>query len=581
MGAELSSNDSIEVQLLKHTRSVHRPFATRNRNQKTSRPPKAQARSTDQRMIRRDKYTTFTNTSGEVLRPIAENVWAADRPFIWNRIDVGGRMAVLRLSDSSIWVHSPVHLDDDLAAALATLGDVKHIVSPNYEHTKYAQQWIERYPGAWSYACPGLKEKSPEVPYTTELGSGGGDPPEWLGEVQATWLNYERNPFNGKAFFNEVVFLFKPAKLLVTSDLFWNYPSQAPGGTKLWKFGMDRVYLPFYRNLMIKDKGGYDEAMRRIFEETIRRKLASAACSATNRVNEELLDKFWLARGVTDCQQRQKLIETAFIELGADESTSAASSSTFTLPGAGAAWLLDSTNTIQQVRRVSARLLKLQSLFGDNIAVDIASMLIREPRLVTAEISHIARRLLEMRLSIGLDGTDVMAVVQAQPSLLVQESSTNDIQESDEARRRAWEFGLASDGDGEWLRRADELRDYVAAHGDAHVGFREHDDAELARWAAKQRKDWKGGDLAPDRQKILDELRFESDGERAEWMRWYGELQISSDDTMVATGRGADFYLYNWCSVQRIARRSGVLSEERIALLDSLDFDWTGADALS
>lgn len=33
-----------------------------------------------------------------------------------------------------------------------------------------------------------------------------------------------------------------------------------------------------------------------------------------------------------------------------------------------------------------------------------------------------------MQLSIGLDGTDVMAVVQAQPSLLVQESSTNDIQ---------------------------------------------------------------------------------------------------------------------------------------------------------
>ena len=33
-----------------------------------------------------------------------------------------------------------------------------------------------------------------------------------------------------------------------------------------------------------------------------------------------------------------------------------------------------------------------------------------------------------MQLSIGLDGTDVMAVVQAQPSLLVQESSTSDVQ---------------------------------------------------------------------------------------------------------------------------------------------------------
>ena len=49
-------------------------------------------------------------------------------------------MAVLRLSDGSLWVHSPVSLDDDLAAALAELGEVKHIVTPNYEHTKYAQQ---------------------------------------------------------------------------------------------------------------------------------------------------------------------------------------------------------------------------------------------------------------------------------------------------------------------------------------------------------------------------------------------------------------------------------------------------------
>lgn len=49
---------------------------------------------------------------------------------------------MLRLSDGSIWVHSPVSLDDDLAAALAELGEVKHIVSPNYEHTKFAQQVI-------------------------------------------------------------------------------------------------------------------------------------------------------------------------------------------------------------------------------------------------------------------------------------------------------------------------------------------------------------------------------------------------------------------------------------------------------
>ena len=35
------------------------------------------------------------------------------------------------------------------------------------------------------------------------------------------------------------------------------------------------------------------------------------------------------------------------------------------------------------------------------------------------------------------------------------------------------------------------------------------------------------------------------------------------------------------CCVQRIAKRSRVLTEERVALLEDIGFDWTGADALS
>jgi len=37
------------------------------------------------------------------------------------------------------------------------------------------------------------------------------------------------------------VLFFRPARALVTSDLFWNYPRAAPGGTQLWKFGMDQA----------------------------------------------------------------------------------------------------------------------------------------------------------------------------------------------------------------------------------------------------------------------------------------------------------------------------------------------------
>ena len=50
------------------------------------------------------------------------------------------------------------------------------------------------------------------------------------------------------------------------------------------------------------------------------------------------------------------------------------------------------------------------------------------------------------------------------------------------------------------------------------------------------------------RQRALQDLGFEWEAERAEWLRWFRELQASSDDAMLGTGRGADFYLYNWCT---------------------------------
>jgi hypothetical protein len=44
---------------------------------------------------------------------------ACRRPFVWNGIDVGGKMGVVKLTDGSLWVHSPVSLDAELTAALA------------------------------------------------------------------------------------------------------------------------------------------------------------------------------------------------------------------------------------------------------------------------------------------------------------------------------------------------------------------------------------------------------------------------------------------------------------------------------
>mmetsp|Transcript_11430 Transcript_11430/g.25610 ORF Transcript_11430/g.25610 Transcript_11430/m.25610 type:complete len:442 (-) Transcript_11430:76-1401(-) len=271
-------------------------------------------------------YSTigWSNRLGTVLTPAAvPGVYEAGRPFIWNGIDVGCRMGVIELSTSSsssgkpdLFVHSPVGLDDRLADAIDAIGNVAHVVSPNYEHVKYAYQWAERYPDACIWGCPGLEEREPLVRWTGELpygtrppeyvpGAGEDEPPakttgkngeemwDW-NEVQPLHVDTEVNPFTGRPFFNEVVFYHTASKTLLCTDTFWNYPrsdgvpnanyaelpggsanpttnpttgeeeadfgawelapevGKVPFGSSLWKIGMDRLFSPFYLNLMVK-----------------------------------------------------------------------------------------------------------------------------------------------------------------------------------------------------------------------------------------------------------------------------------------------------------------------------------------
>jgi len=245
----------------------------------------------------------WSNRLGSLLTPAAmPGVYEAGRPFIWNSIDVGCRMVVIELSTSSpgadgrpdLFVHSPVGLDDRLAEAISAIGTVKHVVSPNYEHVKFAYQWAERYPDASMWGCPGLMEREPKVRWAGEIPYGA-RPPGWpetssMTKPDAMWdweeicpmhIDVEVNPFTGKPFFNEVVFYHPKSKSLLTTDYFWNYPGvgkpnaeyaslpgadqdfgawelapdigEIPLGSYVWgKIGMDRLFKPFYLGLMIK-----------------------------------------------------------------------------------------------------------------------------------------------------------------------------------------------------------------------------------------------------------------------------------------------------------------------------------------
>ena len=171
-------------------------------------------------------------------------------------------MTVIRMKNGDLWVCAPVALDRATKEAVDALGPVKHIVTPNTEHLTWARDWIQAYPDAISYACPGLMERKPEIGYDFEVGTDGA-PSAWGGEFDLCWIEEERSPFKllgDRPFFSEVVFVHKPSRVLLVTDLWWNYPADAPAA---WKFGMDRIYRPVYNGLM--KQPGWEAKIAQIF----------------------------------------------------------------------------------------------------------------------------------------------------------------------------------------------------------------------------------------------------------------------------------------------------------------------------
>ena len=75
----------------------------------------------------------------------------------------------------------------------------------------------------------------------------------------------------GRPFFSEVVFSHRPSRTLFVTDLWWNYPTTTistgdavPTSTRLWKFGMDAIYRPFYNAFMQGAQTTFDSRLSTI-----------------------------------------------------------------------------------------------------------------------------------------------------------------------------------------------------------------------------------------------------------------------------------------------------------------------------
>ncbi len=192
------------------------------------------------------------------LRPLAENLWVADRPQYFYGLPVGTRMTVIRLSGERLLLHSPVPLDAALRAELDALGRVSYVVAPNRLHHLYAGNVGRDYPAARLWIAPGLDRKRPDLAYVAVLDD---DPPEeWCDEVRQIF-------FRGRPYENEVVFLHAGSRTLVLCDLAFNFGPTAAAPTR-WLMKLLRSYGHFGPStldpLLIRDRGAARESLERI-----------------------------------------------------------------------------------------------------------------------------------------------------------------------------------------------------------------------------------------------------------------------------------------------------------------------------
>jgi hypothetical protein len=150
-----------------------------------------------------------------MLQHFGDEIWTADGPIA----EVGGfkyptRMALIRLSDGSLFIWSPTALSDDLRAAVDALGPVRHIVAPNALHHLFIGEWHRAYPDAKIYAAPGLRAKRRDIAFDGDLHDAPAS--GWSGDIDQVMVR-------GNWITTEIVFFHRQSRTVIFTDLIQHF----------------------------------------------------------------------------------------------------------------------------------------------------------------------------------------------------------------------------------------------------------------------------------------------------------------------------------------------------------------------
>ncbi len=147
------------------------------------------------------------------IEEFAEKVWIVNGPTVR---DMGftftTRMVIVKLSEGSLWIDSPVPVPFDTLKRITDLGPVKYLVAGTPRHVWRLESWHALFPQAqlWAARPTLLTLQKTHLPFTGFLED---EPPE-------SWANdLEQLVFKGNPLSSEVFFYHRKARTVILDDL--------------------------------------------------------------------------------------------------------------------------------------------------------------------------------------------------------------------------------------------------------------------------------------------------------------------------------------------------------------------------
>lgn len=203
-----------------------------------------------------------------LLEQVDDGLWCKKIEQSFLGLHVGTRMTVVRLPSGALWVHSPVALTGELEDEIRSLGPVAHVVAPNLYHHLYAGPMAKTFPDAKLYARPRLRSKCQDLHIDADLQESSASEFEDVFDVVRI----------AGTMLDEVVFVHRPTRTLISADLIENFETSPHLLTRLYlkvggihgKPGVNRLMRP-----LIRKRSHTREAIERLMKSDFDRIVVS------------------------------------------------------------------------------------------------------------------------------------------------------------------------------------------------------------------------------------------------------------------------------------------------------------------